>query len=64
MQQPYQHECSLELTPFMEILDNITMPDFVHFHTKVLVLLFKVQNFKVNADKSECMKVNSIQINE
>ena len=41
----------------MEILDNTTMSDFVHFHKKVLALLFKVRNFKTSADKSECMKV-------
>ena len=43
----------------MEILDNTTMPDFYTFTQKVLVLLFKVQNFKLNADKSECLKVKS-----
>ena len=41
----------------MEILDNTTMPDFVHFHKKVLVLLFEVRNFKVSVNKSECLKV-------
>ena len=44
---------------FLEIFDNTTMPDFVHFHKKMLVLLFKVRNFKVSTIKSGCMKVKS-----
>ena len=43
----------------MEILDNTTIPDFDNFHKKVLVLRFKVRNFKVSADKSECIKAKS-----
>lgn len=50
---PNVYEYPLELTPFMKILDDTTIPDFVHSHKKVLALLFKVRNFKVNADKSE-----------
>ena len=40
----------------MEILDVTTRPGFVSFHKMVPVLLFKVRNFKVSADKSKCIK--------
>ena len=43
----------------MEIIDNSMMPDFVYFHKKVLVLLFNVWNFNINANKSECIKIRS-----
>ena len=43
----------------MEIRDNTTIADFVHFHQKVLVLLFKVRNADVSADESECIKIKS-----
>ena len=43
----------------MEILGNNTMPDFVHFYKKMLVLLFKAQSFNVRANQSECIKVES-----
>ena len=39
------------ITPRCQSLSNLTK--------KVLVLLFKIQNFKVIADKSECIKVKS-----
>ena len=43
----------------MEIIDNITKPNFVYFHKKMHVLFFKLQNFEVSADKAECIKVKS-----
>ena len=39
--QLYRHECLSGLTPFLQIFDDTSMPDFVHFLQMCLVPLFE-----------------------